>query len=64
MKTLANPPCINTNTKKIHEDPKKINTNTKKFKNTSQQLGYDLAGPMMQKYRKAMNVLAKSGKTE
>lgn len=64
MKTLANPPCINTNPKKINKDPKKINTNTKKFKNTSQQLGYDLAGPIMQKYSKAMKVLAKSGKAE
>lgn len=31
----------------------------RKVKNSSQQLGYDLAGPIMQKYKKAMKVLAK-----
>ena len=41
-----------------------IHTSTKyndkrKLKNSSQQLGYDLAGPIMQKYKKAMKMLAK-----
>ena len=41
----------------IHTSSK--HSDKRKLKNSSQQLGYNLAGPIMQKYRKAMKVLAK-----
>lgn len=42
----------------IHSSIK--HSSKRKIKNSSQQLGYDLAGPIMQKYKKAMKVLATS----
>ena len=44
--------------KRLVHTPTKYSSK-RKLKNSSQQLGYDLAGPIMQKYKKAMKMLAK-----